>query len=377
MRKSAGWLAVTFLLGLGVGLRIAHIPPRAQALEKTAEIDSSRRTAIVRAVEAAKPAVVSISATRIEEYVVVDPFEWFFPELRRFRRRIRKESPPWMGSGFIVSPDGYIWTNEHVVHGADKIIVHLPDGREFRAKLVGADEGSDVAVLKVKGKGLPHVKLGNSDEVIVGEWAIAIGNPFGNIIKGEPTVTVGVISATGRDFGVQSGKVYRDMIQTDAAINKGNSGGPLVNALGEVIGVNTFIYTGSRWEIGSVGIGFAIPINKVKRIAKELVRYGRVRPFWTGLSVQDVQDPLLAEALGLSRPEGVLITEVEPGSPGQKAGLRPKDVIVSVNGKPVHNTEEVQLAFSEGLVGDVYELEVVRFGKRHKVHLRLEEAPKR
>jgi len=282
-----------------------------------------------------------------------------------------------MGSGFIVSPNGYIWTNEHVVHGADKIIVHLPDGREFRAKLVGADEGSDVAVLKVKGKRLPHVKLGNSDEVIVGEWAIAIGNPFGNIIKGEPTVTVGVISATGRDFGVQSGKVYRDMIQTDAAINKGNSGGPLVNALGEVIGVNTFIYTGSRWEIGSVGIGFAIPINKVKRIAKELVRYGRVRPFWTGLSVQDVQDPLLAEALGLPRPEGVLITEVEPGSPGQKAGLRPKDVIVSVNGKPVHNTEEVQLAFSEGLVGDVYELEVVRFGKRHKVHLRLEEAPKR
>lgn len=373
MRRAVGWL-VAFSLGVGLGVYVRRCPSTASAVQ--GEVEDSRRNAIVRAVEEAKPAVVSISATRIEEYVLVDPFEWFFPELRKFRRRIRRESPPWMGSGFIVSPKGYIWTNEHVVHGADKIVVHLPDGREFKAKLVGADESSDIAVLKIKGRDLPYVKLGNSDDVIVGEWAIAIGNPFGDIIKGEPTVTVGVISATGRNFGVQSGRVYRNMIQTDAAINRGNSGGPLVNALGEVIGINTFIYTGSRWEIGSVGIGFAIPINKAKKVAGELVEYGRVRPFWTGISVQDISDPALAEALGLERPEGVLVTGVEPGSPGDKAGLRPKDVIISVNGQHVGNTQEVRSAFADGMVGDVYKLEVLRFGKRLKLELKLEEAPR-
>ena len=339
------------------------------------EITTSRRNAIVRAVERINPAVVSISAVQIQERVYIDPFDWFFPDLRRRKPKVYRKRYTWSGSGFIVSADGYVWTNRHVIRGASEISVHLPNGTEYEATLVGADRSSDVVVLKVEAEDLPFVRLGDSDDVMIGEWAIAIGYPFGNLISsGDPTVTVGVISATGRDFAPQEGTVYRDMIQTDASINRGNSGGPLANGLGEVIGVNTFIFTGSQWEIGSVGIGFAIPINKVKKIAEEIVRYGKVRPFWTGIRIQDM-DPLIAQSLGLESSEGALVSEVERKSPADRAGLKMGDVIVRVNDRKVKDSEETWNAFQEGTVGELYRLAVLRDGREGEVAIRLEQAP--
>ena len=349
---------------------------QSEAPEKAQEeITSSRRNAIVRAVERIKPAVVSISAVHIQEVVYVDPFDWFFPDRRRRNRKVYKRRHTWTGSGFIVSSEGYVWTNEHIVRGATEILVSLPDGKEYEAALVGADHSSDVAVLKIEGKDIPFVRLGDSDDVLIGEWAIAIGNPFGHLIsKGDPSVAVGVISATGRDFSPQEGAVYRDMIQTDASINRGNSGGPLANGLGEVIGINTFIMTGSQWEMGSVGVGFAISINKVRKVAEEIVRYGKVRPFWTGIRIQDM-DRLLAQSLGLESSEGSLVSEVERSSPADRAGLRVGDVIVRVNEKKVKNSEETWNAFQEGTVGEVYRAAVIRDGAEVEVAIRLEQAP--
>ncbi|MFH1009511.1 MAG: trypsin-like peptidase domain-containing protein, partial [Candidatus Latescibacterota bacterium] len=281
----------------------------------------------------------------------------------------------WTGSGFIVSEKGYVWTNEHIVRGASEISVSLPNGKEYDAVLVGADHSSDVAVLKIDGKDLPFVWVGDSDDVLIGEWAVAIGNPFGHLIsKGDPSVTVGVISARGRDFSPQEGAVYRDMIQTDASINRGNSGGPLANGLGEVIGINTFIMTGSQWEMGSVGIGFAIPINKVRRIAEEIIQYGKVRPFWTGIRIQNL-DPLMAQSLGLASASGSLVSEVEKNSPADRAGLKVGDVISGVNGRKVANSEETWQAFREGTVGEVYLVNVIREGAAVVVAIRLEQTP--
>ena len=339
------------------------------------EITTSRRNTIVRAVERINPAVVSISAVQIQERVYIDPFDWFFPDLRRRKPKVYRNRYTWSGSGFIVSADGYVWTNRHVIRGASEISVNLPNGNEYEATLVGADRSSDVVVLKEEAEDLPFVRLGDSDDVMIGEWAIAIGYPFGNLIsRGDPTVTVGVISATGRDFAPQEGTVYRDMIQTDASINRGNSGGPLANGLGEVIGVNTFIFTGSQWEIGSVGIGFAIPINKVKKIAEEIVRYGKVRPFWTGIRIQDM-DRLIAQSLGLESSEGALVSEVERKSPADRAGLKMGDVIVRVNDRKVKDSEETWNAFQEGTVGELYRLAVIRDGEEREVAIRLEQAP--
>ena len=339
------------------------------------DIAASRRNAIVRAVERINPAVVSISAVHIQKMVYIDPFDWFFPDLRRRKPKVYKKRYAWTGSGFIVSADGYIWTNRHVIRGASEILVNLPNGTEYEAALVGADRSSDVVVLKVEAEDLPFVRLGDSDDVMIGEWAIAIGYPFGNLISsGDPTVTVGVISATGRDFAPQEGTIYRDMIQTDAPINRGNSGGPLANGLGEVIGINTFIFTGSQWEMGSIGIGFAIPINKVKKIAEEIVRYGKVRPFWTGIRIQDM-DPLIAQSLGLKSSEGALVSEVQRRSPADRAGLKVGDVIVRVNGRKVKDSEEIWNAFQEGTVGEVYRLAIIRDGEEREVAIRLEQAP--
>ena len=247
-------------------------------------IESSRRTAITSAIEKVGPAVACINVEQhVSAYSSQDPFfRYFFPpEIYPMKSS---------GSGVVISPDGYVLTNTHVVEKASKITVTLSGGEEYNAEVVGIDKTSDLALLLLEGRDFPYAQLGDSDGLIVGEWVIALGNPFELFsISNQPTASVGIISANHMDFGMQeeSGRVLQNMIQTDAAINPGNSGGPLVNSNGEVIGINTFIFTGSNFNKGSIGIGFAIPINTAKRIAKELKTSGSIdRSFTTGLVVQ-------------------------------------------------------------------------------------------
>ncbi len=315
-------------------------------------------------VERAAPAVVFIEVERTVykhapyQFFRQFPFDFFGDEFfRRFFPGIPREyKQKGAGSGFIVTPDGYIFTNNHVIEDADKVTVKLADGRTFEAKIVGRDPQSDVAVLKVDAKDLPTVPLGNSDEIEVGEWVVAIGNPFGL----SHTVTVGVVSAKGRSgLGITD---YEDFIQTDAAINPGNSGGPLLNLKGEVIGMNTAIFTRSG---GYMGIGFAIPINIVKLVAEQLIKQGKVIRGWLGIVIQDVT-PALAQAFGLKKAEGALVAEVLPDSPAHKGGLKRGDVIVKYNGKSVKNASELRTFVGLTRPGTKVEVEVIRDG-RHKV----------
>jgi len=340
-------------------------------------VSSSRRTAIVVAAERASPAVVSVSVmtTRV---VRSDPFgglfhdeffERFYPPME-YKQRI-----PGLGSGVIVDGSGLILTNEHVVHDADDIQVTLTDGRHVPATLLGSSPTYDLAVLRIKGDKLPVAPLGDSDQLLVGEWAIAIGNPFGFLLNdSQPTVTAGVISATRRDIKseVTSNGVYKNMIQTDAAINPGNSGGPLVNGDGEVIGINTFIFTQGG---GSLGIGFAIPINLARRILDEVVKYGRVRAAWPGMQVQEVT-PALAQRLGFPEPGGLVATRVESGGPADQAGVKVGDRVRSVNGVPIRTVEDAQRAIYGAGVGDKLKLGIERDGHARSVELTLVEAPR-
>jgi serine protease Do len=285
------------------------------------EIALGRRTAITRAVEAVAPAVVSINVTGVQRVEVRDPFDEFFaPFFGRTRPRVMERPVQNMGSGFVVSPDGYIVTNEHVVSNASQITVAWPDGSTLEAERVGADPATDLALLKVSPeRSLPYLSWTSESRPIVGEWVIALGNPFGLFQAADPTVTVGVVSAVGRDLHSQrDGRIYRDMIQTDAAINRGNSGGPLVNAYGEVIGVNTAIISETG---GSIGLGFAVPSVKALRIIEELRDKGSIdRSYYTGLYGINVNQRIAA-ALSLSEARGILVRDVDPGSPGDRAGI--------------------------------------------------------
>ena len=332
------------------------------------EIAISRETAITRAIERVGPAVASINIEQHITSLSFDPFFGFgFP-----RDIIPMKSS---GSGVVISPDGYVLTNHHVIQGADRISVILAGGNEYDAQLVGSDETSDLALLKLDGNDFPYAELGDSDDLIIGEWIIAIGNPFQLFsISNKPSASVGIVSANHMDFGQQkSGKVFQDMIQTDAAINPGNSGGPLVNAIGEVIGINTFIFTGSDYAQGSIGIGFAIPINAAKRIAKELRVTGHVdRGYSTGLIVQSVTKSI-AKYLDIPFKDGVIIVEVNISSPASKAGLEPGDVIISVNNIKVYMPSDIRKVILENDLrsGDNLFLKVYRNGKKKKVKMRL------
>jgi serine protease Do len=236
-----------------------------------------------------------------------------------------------LGSGVIINPQGYILTNEHVIEGAKEIRVTLVTGKEYGGRLVGSDPVTDLAVVKIisDSTNFPNAVLGNSDDLIIGEWAIAIGNPFGYLLDDpQPSVTVGVISATRRDIKPERGQkaTYRKMIQTDAAINPGNSGGPLVNALGDVVGINTFIFTSSR---GSEGIGFAVPINRAKVVIDDILKYGEVVKAWVGISVQGIT-PEIVNSLDLKQDRGLIISSVGSNSPASRAGLKVGDVLLSV-----------------------------------------------
>jgi len=311
-----------------------------------------------------KPAVVNISTKRVESGARVEspfgsdePFNEFFRQFfgNQARRTVRS-----LGSGFIVNPDGYIVTNNHVVDGATEIKVRLSDGREWPAKVLGRDPKTDLALLKVDARGLPVVPLGDSAQLQVGEPVMAIGNPFGL----EQTVTTGIVSATGRVIGEGP---YDSFIQTDASINPGNSGGPLINTRGQAIGINSAIFTRSG---GSVGIGFAIPIALAKPVLTQLASTGHVTRGWLGVTIQLVT-PDLARSFHLPAPRGALVSAVVEGSPAQKAGLTPGDVILDYNGREVARSDELPRVVAETPVGSEVPLTVMREGNRITLRVKI------
>jgi serine protease Do len=337
-------------------------------------ITNSRKSAIVVATQEVEQCVVSIIVTQLEfvgsSYYYEDFFDMFFmPKLVPKYREVRN-----MGSGFVISKDGLILTNNHVVDKAKKLFINFPDGRKIEGKIVGQDIYSDLAVVSVKeGGDFECVTFGNSDDLMIGEWVIAIGNPFLDFFDARPTVTVGVVSALNRNFAPGGKVYYQNMIQTDAAINPGNSGGPLINALGEVIGINSFIYEGTK-KTGRnpTGIGFAIPVNRADRVVNELVKYGRRRQVWTGISVQDI-DRSIALALGLENARGVLITELWPGDPGIKAGLKVNDIIIQMGNRAIRSIVDFDGFFVNYFPGDKLKVTVIRSGKKITKTMVLEE----
>ncbi|MEZ3187157.1 DegQ family serine endoprotease [Pseudomonas sp. LM13] len=330
-------------------------------------------------VESASPAVVNISTkqkvpvrsatAQMPELEGLPPifrefFEHSIPQMPGAPGRGQQREAQSLGSGFIISEDGYVLTNNHVVADADEIIVRLPDRSELEAKLVGADPRSDVAVLKVEGKGLPTVKIGRSDELKAGEWVLAIGSPFGF----DHTVTAGIVSATGRSLPNES---YVPFIQTDVAINPGNSGGPLFNLDGEVIGINSQIFTRSG---GFMGLSFAIPIDVAMDVANQLRTDGKVSRGWLGVVIQEVNKDL-AESFGLERPAGALVAQVMDGGPAARSGLRVGDVILSLDGKPIVMSADLPHLVGALKPGSKARMEVVRDGDRKMLDVKIGAMP--
>lgn len=308
----------------------------------TTDLNASRRTAIVDAAARVGQSVVSISVLSRRRVPASDPFDFFSFFVPQTTERLVQG----YGTGFVIKPGGIIITNQHVVENADSITVSLPDGTDLPATVLGEDQTTDIAVLKV-GRNLPPATLGRSSDLLIGEWVVALGNPYTYLLgNAEPTVTAGVVSATGRNVlpnGNQSG-LYLDMIQTDAAINPGNSGGPLANSAGEVVAVNSFIFSSSG---GSVGIGFAIPIERAARIADEIVRTGSIRRAWTGLTVGDANT-----LRDWKRAGGVRVTDVAPGGPAEAAGLTADVILVEANGRPLRNYLDWEAVKLDLHVGD-------------------------
>ena len=319
----------------------------------------------VKLAERLKPVAVNISTTKIikkrrrqpihpfrddpfRDFFGDDFFDRFFGQTPQRDYKLRS-----LGSGFIINREGYIITNNHVIEGADEIKVRLSDREEFDAKIVGRDVKTDVALIKIDPpKGLPVAQLGDSDKLKVGEWVMAIGNPFGL----DQTVTVGIVSAKWRKIGAGP---YEDFIQTDAAINQGNSGGPLLNTRGEVVGVNSAIFSTSG---GNIGIGFAIPINLAKNVVKQLKEKGRVVRGWLGVIVQTVT-PELADSFGLKQRKGALVADIEESGPADKAGIKKGDIIINFDGKEIKEMSELPLTVAQTPVGKQVEVTILRNGK--------------
>lgn len=318
-------------------------------------------------VERVSPAVVNIDTLRIAVYrsplapFFRDPFfRRFFGDIPELERQVPQRG---IGTGFVFRSDGYILTNEHVIRGANKIKVTFIDGKEYEGKVIGADPLTDIAVVKIDADNLPTIPLGDSDKARVGEFVIAIGNPYGL----SHTVTVGVLSAKGRPISAgDSGREYENFLQTDAAINPGNSGGPLLNLRGEVIGINTAILPYAQ------GIGFAIPINMAKSILEQLIEKGRVVRAWLGVYIQDLT-PELAQKFGLSEAKGALVADISKGSPAEKAGLRRGDIILKVDGKEIPTVSSLQQEIRSRRPGERVRLEVWRDGKSIVLEATLEE----
>jgi len=338
------------------------------------DISNSRRNIITKTVELVSPAVVGINVIEIRQ--VRDPFSYFFddPFFRQFfgERRSSNRRVQGLGSGFIISPDGYIITNDHVAGNATEITVTLTDGSHHQAKIVGTDPISDICLVKIEGNNFPYIDLGNSEDIIIGEWSIALGNPFGLFdLNDKPTVTVGVISALGMNLEPINNRYYLNMIQTDAAINGGNSGGPLVNSIGEVIGMNTLIFTAGGAQ-GNIGLGFAIPINKVRRVVTELKEKGSIdRDFQVGLRIQTIDDGI-ARYHNLTNRRGVIVTRVTPNTPAEKSDIRVGDIIVEVEGYRINNENTLYGVFQEFRTDQTISLRIIRDNREITKRMRLE-----
>jgi Do/DeqQ family serine protease len=365
-------------LGLLFGLFFCMDGNRANSLPKNDKLMTARSLgqAFVEVAKKVQPAVVNVTTEKTvtmkpwerfgDDFFRGSPFEDFFKGFgsprergKEFRQKQRSG-----GSGVIVDKEGYILTNNHVVEGADKIRVQLNDGREFTATLKGQDSRTDLAVLQIKAKDLPAASLGDSDKLEVGEWAIAIGSPFGL----EHTVTVGVISAKGRS-GLGTG-TYEDFVQTDASINPGNSGGPLINIDGEVIGINAMIIQ------PGTGIGFAIPINMAKQILNDLIKHGKVVRPWLGISVQDLT-PEMMEHFKVKEKEGVLVGQIYPDTGAERAGLASGDIIKSVDDKAIKNANELVKEVQKKKVGQKIKLNIIRDGKPTTIEVTLTSMPEK
>ena len=360
-RKQALWTAVVFVIMLGSrplfsqNNRPFWQEPQGGAASLVGPIPSS----FAPLAEKVNPAVVTVFSSRVLKGPMGPEFFFFGMP----KGGLRQEG---VGSGFILTEDGYVLTNNHVVENMDKVKVMFgQDGKkEYAATVVGADPKTDVALIKISASGLPTVVLGDSDQLRVGDWVAALGSPFGF----GHTLTVGVCSAKGRRLGIGP---YDDFIQTDASINRGNSGGPLVNLNGEVVGINSVIIAPAG---GNVGVGFAIPINLAKSILTQLKEKGKVLRSWLGVSVQEVT-PELAESFGMKRARGALVAQVIKGSPAEKAGIEPGDVIISFAGAPVENSTDLPAAAALYGVGRKAEVKLLRNGKEETKSLTLEAMP--
>lgn len=358
------FLVAFFIVSLVEVLRSSFTPfgaPEIQMASAVSSDGSKVPLSFADLAEKVKPAVVNISTTKTYKGqggfgspfgrspfngpFGDDFFDRFFGDTPR--REFKQRS---LGSGFIISSDGYIFTNNHVVEKADKILVKVSDNQEYEAKIIGTDAKTDIALIKIKPKNsLPVVEIGDSDRVKVGEWVIAIGNPFGL----DQTVTAGIISAKGRVIGAGP---YDNFIQTDASINPGNSGGPLFSMDGRVIGINTAIVAQGQ------GIGFATPINMAKSILGDLKTKGKVSRGWLGVSVQDVSEDM-AKNLNHKSRNGAIVTDVFRGDPAERAGIKVEDIITEINGKPVKDTHDLLLKIATFRVGEKVSLKVVRDGR--------------
>jgi len=377
-----------FVVGLVIGLAVAT------GMDKTPQVSSNPdeiapmgavpfENAVANVAKAVGPAVVSIHTEKTEKVQYRrrfsgspfndDVFDKFFEDFfGEIPDQVYKQQG--LGSGVIINPQGYILTNEHVIEDTDKITVTLPDGREFKGVLKGTDPRADLAVVKIDAPNLPVAKLGDSDNVKIGEWVVAIGNPFGNLISTpEPTVTAGVIGALHRSLPPTSRRDsnYSDLIQTDAAINPGNSGGPLINLKGEVIGINVALFSTTG---GYQGIGFAIPVNTAKRIVSSLIEGKEVQYGWIGVSVQNINQSL-ADYFGLPSTEGVVVSQVLEDGPGKKAGMKDGDVILSVDGKKIKDTSALLNIVGNTPVGKTIPIEVLREKKNLTLYATIAKRP--
>lgn len=342
-----------------------------QQKSRNAQVSTGRQTAITKAVQEVSPAVVSITVTEMVRGGRRLAFDEFYN--RFFSVPVEREVSS-IGSGFIISKEGQVVTNQHVANQqAKKVVISLPGGSQYEAEVLGADELADLALLRIKAdREFPSVEFGNSDSVLVGEWSLAVGNPFGLFESAKPSVTVGVVSALNRDFrpNPNEPRVYMDMIQTDAAINRGNSGGPLVDSDGKVIGVNTFIYTGGT-SSGFVGLGFAIPSNRVQKIIGQLESSGEVHlSYDPGFNTTEMTYKLAAK-YNLPAIRGLLVKSVNRDGPAFEAGIVPGDIILKIGNENVQSKMHAQALLREYQEGDSMRVELLRDQKRYETKMML------